>query len=488
MDLLDYVPSWNDVERNLDRKFSALNQSVNRGMQTAHDGWDGFTRRVSSGANQAYGYMGGNRIDHVRQAMALSYPIMQTNLSRKWASININEILPVLLKLVQEVVMILGGSVAVGGAVGGAVGSLAFGAGALPGAVVGGGIGLQVGNLILMGLGLAAIGEYFYQGLPACLSTLQQGLATAWNAEDGVKPAGLDPSGGSSAAIQDRTERAARQLARGQEQLILLLLTAIVTYLTRGQMKAGVMNSVESIATRSAKLQAEMSNKRFAEWLVRNERSILTEPDLQVKETRPFRHTNSTLEDMMMDYQKRDPDFVPLEQKIVDIKTFKTNGVQKGEIEKYLTTDEGINYLKQAAAADPTKPLEVIYERVRGQLASGKELPTAKIVNHPLVKIVAEGGGEPKYSPYFTTREEFMKAASSQKSLADVFGLPLASEGSKYTVYEIIPLAPAKVYMSEVAATTELGGVIERSGGAIQYIVPDRGLWGPAKPIGFIGN
>jgi hypothetical protein len=283
MDLLAHVPSWDDIERNLDHKFSELNQSVSHGLQSAHDGWDGFTRRVSNGASQAYGAMGGHRIDYVRQAMALSYPIMQSDLSRKWASINIADILPVLLKLVQEVVLILGGSVAVGGAIGGAVGSLAFGVGAGPGVMVGGGIGLQVGNLILMGLGLAAIAEYFYEGLPSCLSTLQEGLATAWTAENGVKPVGLDPTGGSAAVIQERTERAARQLARGQEQLVLLLLTAIVTYLTRGQMKAGVMNSVESIATRSATLQASISNKEFASWLGKNQSRILAEPELQVK-------------------------------------------------------------------------------------------------------------------------------------------------------------------------------------------------------------
>jgi len=79
-----------------------------------------------------------------------------------------------------------------------------------------------------------------------------------------LKNPGLDPAGGSAAMIQERKERAARQLAQGQEQLVLLLLTAIVTYLTRGQMKAGVVNSVESIATRSAKLRSEISNKPFA--------------------------------------------------------------------------------------------------------------------------------------------------------------------------------------------------------------------------------
>lgn len=300
MDLSTHVPSWGDIERNLDQKFSVLNQSVSSGLRNVHDSWDGFTRRVSDGASQAYGAVGGHRIDNVRQAMALSYPMMQSNLSRKWASINIDQILPVLLKLVQEVVMILGGSVALGGAIGGAVGSLAFGVGAAPGVVAGSGIGLQVGNLILMALGLAAIAEYFYQGLPACLASMQEGLATAWTAEDGLKPSGLDPSGGSAALVQERTEHAARQLARGQEQLVMLLLMAIVTYLTRGQMKAGVMSSVESIASRSAKLQAEISNKQLATWLAKNESRLLAEPELQMKAATPL--------------QKAEPELPPAKQ------------------------------------------------------------------------------------------------------------------------------------------------------------------------------
>ena len=223
------MPSWADVERNLEQKFSELNQGVNEGLQSAHDNWNGFTRRVGNGASQAYGYMGGQRIDSVNRAFALSYPIIQMDLKRKWASIEIEQILPVLLQLVKEVSMILGGSVATGTITGGAAGAFAFGVGAGPGAIAGGGIGLQVGNLILMGLGLSAIAEYFYQGLPACLSILQEGITTAWHADDGVKPAGLDPSGGSASIVQERTERAARQLARGQEQLVLLLLTAIGT-------------------------------------------------------------------------------------------------------------------------------------------------------------------------------------------------------------------------------------------------------------------
>ncbi|WP_243055716.1 MULTISPECIES: DUF6861 domain-containing protein [Pseudomonas] len=289
MDLLANVPSWSDVERNLDQKFSAVNQSISQGLQGAHDSWDGFTRRVSDGASQAYGYMGGHRIDNVQQALAMSYPIFQEDLKRKWASIGIEQILPVLLQLVKEVSMILGGSIAVGSAAGGAIGALAFGVGAAPGAVAGAGIGLEVGNLILLALGLSAIAEYFIKGLPACLATLHEGIATAWNAEEGVKPAGLDPTGGSAALIQERTERAARQLARGQEQLVLLLLVGIVTYLLRGQVKAGIMGSMENIASRSAKLQADIANKQFGTWLAKNESKLLAHPDLQIKDPTPLK-------------------------------------------------------------------------------------------------------------------------------------------------------------------------------------------------------
>lgn len=147
MDFFANLPSWGDIERNLDQKFSELNQGVD-------DGWNGLTRRVSNGATQAYGYVGGHNIDNVRHALDLSSPIMQMNIRRKWASINIEEILPELMKLLQEVVMIVGGSVLMGAAMGGAAGSLAFGAGALPGTAIGASVGLQVGNLIMAALGL----------------------------------------------------------------------------------------------------------------------------------------------------------------------------------------------------------------------------------------------------------------------------------------------------------------------------------------------
>ncbi|PBQ13419.1 hypothetical protein CCL08_23735 [Pseudomonas congelans] len=310
MDLLANVPSWDDIERNLDDKFNTLNQAYSDGLQSAHDSWNGFNRRVSTTATQAYGYMGGNRIDSVKAAMRLSQPIIESNLKRKWASIEIEQILPVLLQLVKEVAMILGGSVAVGTIAGGVAGSFFFGVGAVPVAAAGAGIGLQVGNLILLTLGLASIAEYFYQGLPACLATLQEGFATAWHADEGLKPEGLDPTGGSAYVMQERIDRAAQQLAKGQEQLVLLLFTAIVTYWTRGQVKAGLMGSMDSIAARSTKLQAEISNKQFANWLARNEQKLLAQPELRVNEPVQFRQDSPGL-DKPYEKFKPQPDPVP---------------------------------------------------------------------------------------------------------------------------------------------------------------------------------
>ena len=120
--------------------------------------------------------------------------------------------------------MILGGSIAIGSIIGGAAGAAAFWAGAGPGAVAGAGVGLQIGNLILMGMGLSAIAEYFViEAFRAVIATLQGGIVTAWHSVDG-KPSGIDLTGGSEARRQSMIDQASRQLAIGQEQLVQLFI------------------------------------------------------------------------------------------------------------------------------------------------------------------------------------------------------------------------------------------------------------------------
>ncbi|MGN2434014.1 DUF6861 domain-containing protein [Pseudomonas syringae] len=488
MDLLANIPSWDDIERNLDDKFNTLNQAYSDGLQSTHDSWNGFTRRVSTTATQAYGFMGGNRIDSVKAAMRLSYPIIESNLKRKWASIEIEQILPVLLQLVKEVAMILGGSVAVGTIAGGVGGAIFFGVGAVPGAAAGAGIGLQVGNLILLALGLSSIAEYFYQGLPACLSTFQEGFATAWHADEGLKPEGLDPTGGSAYVIQERIDRAAQQIAKGQEQLVLLLFTAIVTYMTRGQVKAGLMGSMDSIAARSAKLQSEISNKQFANWLARNEQKLLALPELQVNGPAPFPLKNAELDNMREYYAKQDSDFAPLEQQVKEVKTFKTLGLSDEQIADFLSTPDGGKLISKLQAASPKTNATSIYARAYDIVASGSTIPQIKTVNSPLIKIVPRGQEVTSYSPFFTTLEELQAAMKSGRTLADSFGLPLKSESVGYSVFEIAPLKPTEVFVSKIAPTTELSGVISRTGESFQSIIPDRGDWGAPKLLGTIFN
>ncbi|ELS43227.1 polymorphic toxin type 15 domain-containing protein [Pseudomonas syringae] len=287
MMILKDVPHWDEIERNLTDKFDDLNQAFHQSWAQAEPEWHGFTRRISSGFDRTYGYLGGGRIDSVREALNQSYPMVLERLRRRWVDLDIDQIVDVLVQISREVALILGGSVAIGSIVGGVAGGFFLGAGAGPGLVVGGGVGLQVGSLILSGLGLYSIAEYFYKGLPECLLTLQDGITTAWSA-DLETSVGVDPTGGARARREYAIDSASRLLARGQEQFVTLLLTAIVTYLTRGQIKSGLTSGVESLAARSAKLRSEISNRRLADWLTKNEQKILAHPDFQPVDSPKF--------------------------------------------------------------------------------------------------------------------------------------------------------------------------------------------------------
>ncbi|MFJ4064095.1 DUF6861 domain-containing protein [Pseudomonas sp. NPDC089996] len=106
------------------------------------------------------------------------------------------------------------------------------------------------------------------------------GIITAWHSEEGI-PSGLDPTGGSAARREQMVSQAANQLARGQAQLIQLLLTAIAAYLLRGPINSGISSSMESVASRSINFKAEVTNRALASWLGRNQGAILAHPGLQ---------------------------------------------------------------------------------------------------------------------------------------------------------------------------------------------------------------
>lgn len=121
-------------------------------------------------------------------------------------------------------------------------------------------------------------------------------------------------------------------------------------------------------------------------------------------------------------------------------------------------------------------------------MALGSTIPQVKLIDTPLVKIVPEGQGVSPYLPFFTTHEELQAAAKSGRTLADSFGLPLSSESTTYSIYEMAPLKQTEVFISNVAPTSELGGAISRTGNSLQYITPNRGEWEVPKLTGTISN
>ena len=172
---------------------------------------------------------------------------------------------------------------------------------------------------------------------------------------------------------------------------------------------------------------------------------------------------------------------------IDDLSTFKTIGLQRPVIDGWLETAEGQQFLGQLRAADPAAPADTIYARAVEQLASGDELPTVSLIDIPLFKVVPHGQSVSPYSPYFTTIGQ-LQGSDECDSLADCFGLPLRSEAPLYDVYQVTPNGTVTVFVSPVAPTEELGGLVRRKGGALQYLLPNRKLWSTPVLVGTITN
>lgn len=173
---------------------------------------------------------------------------------------------------------------------------------------------------------------------------------------------------------------------------------------------------------------------------------------------------------------------------IDDLSTFRTIGLQRPVIDGWLETAEGQQFLAQLRAADPAAPADTIYARAVEQLASGATLPTVSPMAAPLLKVVPHGQSVSPYSPYFTTSQQLQSGSGDCGTLADCFGLPLKSEAPLYDVYQVTPSGTVTVFVSPVAPTEELGGLVRRKGGALQYLLPNRKLWSAPVLVGTITN
>jgi hypothetical protein len=174
------------------------------------------------------------------------------------------------------------------------------------------------------------------------------------------------------------------------------------------------------------------------------------------------------------------------------IDSFRTHGIGRSTADSYLSSAEGQIYFKRVSEADPMLSLEKRYERAIQHLTSGRELPRMEIINEPLVKIVPHGttSSSLHHSPFLAKEVDLDAASRAGKNLGQYFGLPDVSQSNKYDVYRVTPKAPTEVFVNTVAQTSELvnGKKINTTGGATQYLTPNRQLFDEAKFVKSIDN
>lgn len=207
------------------------------------------------------------RVENIRTAFYRADHEAAELLRQRFADIDIANVLNELLSAVSQMAMIVAGSVLTGGAIGAGVGALAGGAGAVPGAFTGIAIGLQAGTWILGVLGLASVAEFFVDGLAPLIEHYLRGIETAWEGTRGDE--GLSPFSQDDFLV---VERASHHFARGHVEVVVLLLSAIVDYLTRGRGHAGQLAN---------EMRASGKGQRLGQWMLKHEDALKKRPDLQ---------------------------------------------------------------------------------------------------------------------------------------------------------------------------------------------------------------
>ncbi|MGE8045890.1 DUF6861 domain-containing protein [Pseudomonas monteilii] len=213
------------------------------------------------------------RIRSVRHACDLAEREAAHQLLKRFADLDIHDILDDLIEVVAEMAMIVVGSTVTGAVIGGGIGFFAAGIGAVPGAASGALIGAQAGGWLLSILGLASVAEFFMDGLPAIIEGYVRGIATAWR---GPRELPNDPL---NTFYDDPTaaQQGAWDIARSHEAVVVLLLGAIVAYLTRGGGSAMVL---------AQDMQRSARGSRIAQWMLKHEDTLKRHPDLKATEPR----------------------------------------------------------------------------------------------------------------------------------------------------------------------------------------------------------
>ncbi|EMR44966.1 DUF6861 domain-containing protein [Pseudomonas putida] len=395
---LDYlVPSWHEIES---RVIAVVGYPSGGQFRT--------------GLNEEVASLGLNlrRIEAVRTAFYHAEWQAANMLRQRFADLDINSIIDELLRVVQQMAMIVAGSTITGGLLGAGVGAFAGGAGTIPFAGAGAAMGLKVSGWILGALGLASIAEFFVEGLPRIGEYYVDGIRFAWEGTCGNEGTGPfcrdDPY-----AIS----RATHQIAQGHVEVVVLLLGAIVSYLTRGRGDARVL---------AQEMAASRKGARLRQWMLQHEEGLKKRPDLQVPERRkgamddpqpvqPNRQAGNDKE-----HPTGKPGSMPLHT-VACFKADKLSASKHGEFERQLKgQQDGLNRLTVEEflenVANPVKRDPAVARAARRDLQDRLE----KRINKELLA---------EMSPAEATRLSTIKAKETMATLAALHNPDLSAGG-----------------------------------------------------------
>ncbi len=264
----DFSSNWTDLTRALDTMQRHYAQA---GAQARLD----VERRVQRWSHEASATLGriahaGEDVAGVRNALAVKHALDATRprfvelLKQQFAGLNFGMIADVLVEVMKQMALYLGGGAVLGAAAGGAIGSLALGVGAIPGAAVGAQAGVAIGGEILVWMGVGMLVMDMSSTVPDLCRHVAHGFATAWHAGD--LPA--DATARRTTMLREATE----SFAQGQMLLVKAILTALVLYLSRGQIQS-------SLLVRN--LSKSRLGPKFAEWVGQNREKLMAHPNLQ---------------------------------------------------------------------------------------------------------------------------------------------------------------------------------------------------------------
>jgi len=140
------------------------------------------------------------------------------------------------------------------------------------------------------------------------------------------------------------------------------------------------------------------------------------------------------------------------------------------------TFAEGKRLVKRLQEGSRELSVDQAEKIVSGLLRSGAERPTMLGINpgEKLFKAVPKGQPVGARSPFFFDEATKERLRTGDANIADVLGLPKASEASIYDIYSVTP-KPGEypsVFKSTVARTIE--GDVRRSGGEDQALIVNR--------------